>query len=105
MEQEIKNVSEEMDSRGKSPLKSRTASALSYMPGMPAPQVIASGRGRIAERIVETAAENKIPVVEDAFLAGVLAGSPVGAYIPEQTYRAVAVIFSFLERAEQEKLF
>lgn len=89
----------------KRPEKTKTASALSYKQGMAAPRITASGRGRTAERMVELAAENNVPVVEDAVLAEILAESPVGACVPEQTYRAVAVVFSFLERAKKEGWF
>ena len=41
---------------------SRKAVALQYENGSPAPVVVASGMGYLAEKIVEVAAENGVPV-------------------------------------------
>jgi flagellar biosynthesis protein len=67
-----------------------TASALRYTEGSGAPEVVASGRGLIAERIVAAAKEAGIPIREDAVLAEALAALEVGSEIPQELYRAVA---------------
>ncbi len=103
METQDEKKSGKESGRAGTPLK--TAAALSYEAGMPAPRITASGKGRTAERIMATAVENGVTVVEDSFLADILERSPVGSFIPEKTYRAVAVIFSFLERTKKEKWF
>ena len=41
--------------------KAKTAVALSYMPGDAAPKILATGKGAIAERIIETAKEADVP--------------------------------------------
>jgi flagellar biosynthesis protein len=66
------------------------ASALRYTEGSGAPEVVASGRGLIAERIVAAAKEAGIPIREDAVLAEALAALEVGSEIPQELYRAVA---------------
>ena len=86
---------------GRRPLK--TAAALSYTMGDEAPRVVAAGSGRTALRIIESAQEAGIPVVEDEALSSLLYGLPPGALIPENAYRAAAAIFAFLEKAKKEK--
>ncbi|BCA79154.1 EscU/YscU/HrcU family type III secretion system export apparatus switch protein [Desulfuromonas sp. AOP6] len=63
-----------------------------------APRVVASGRGEIAERILQSAKEAGLPVREDADLLEVLARIPVGEEIPEDLYQAVAEILAFVYR-------
>ena len=83
------------------PLK--TASALSYRAGEKAPRVVAAGEGRAALRIIESAEETGVPVIEDEALGALLYGLPPGAFIPENAYRAAAAVFAFLEKAKKEK--
>ena len=73
----------------------KKAAALAYNPGENnAPKVIASGKGIIAEKIVEKAREQKIPVVEDAHLADTLVKVRLGSEIPEELYEVVAEVLS-----------
>jgi flagellar biosynthesis protein len=65
------------------------ASALRYE-GTGAPRVTASGQGYIADRIVEVARENGVPIMEDPALAEALASLELDAEIPEDLYVAVA---------------
>ena len=71
------------------PDKPRRATALRYE-GSGAPKVTATGRGLIADRIVEVARENGIPVREDPALAEALASLELETEIPEDLYTAVA---------------
>lgn len=61
-----------------------------------APRVVASGENRVAERIVETAVEAKIPIVEDAALVSALLLLELGEEIPTELYQAVAKVLSFV---------
>lgn len=63
-----------------------------------APQVVASGRGEIAARIVETARQAGVQVVEDPDLLEVLSRVPVGQEIPVELYQAVAEVLAFVYR-------
>lgn len=74
--------------------KPAVAVALNY-PGAGAPKVTAKGRGAIAEKILELAAENDIPLWQDAGLAGVLAQVDLGDEIPEALYAAVSEVIAF----------
>jgi flagellar biosynthesis protein len=75
----------------------KKASALSYNPGEnKAPKVIASGKGEIANKIIEKAKEAKIPVYEDAHLAESLSHLALGSEIPSELYEVVAEVLSFI---------
>ena len=67
----------------------RRASALRYE-GAGAPKVTASGRGYIADRIIEVARENGVAIREDPALAEALAALELESEIPEDLYTAVA---------------
>lgn len=67
----------------------RKASALSYE-GQGAPRVVASGKGLVAERILEAAREAGVPIREDRALAEALSGLELDTEIPEDLYVAVA---------------
>ncbi len=67
-----------------------------------APKVSASGRGAVAERILEAAREAGVPVREDADLLEILARVPVGDEIPPELYQAVAEILAFIYRMNSE---
>jgi flagellar biosynthesis protein len=71
------------------PERRRRASALHYE-GSGAPKVTAQGQGYIADRIVEVARENGIPIREDRALSEALAALELGEEIPEDLYKAVA---------------
>jgi len=81
-------------------LPRQVAVALGYEPGgaRAAPEVLASGVGLLAERIVERARSLGIPVRQDADLAEVLGKVPVGSEIPAELYEAVAEVLVFIYR-------
>lgn len=56
------------------------------------PRVVAKGRGRTAQRIIEIAKENNIPVYSDVELVEVLYHLQVGQEIPPQLFEAVAEV-------------
>ncbi|WP_300525555.1 EscU/YscU/HrcU family type III secretion system export apparatus switch protein [Aminiphilus sp.] len=69
-----------------------------------APRVVASGKGFVADRIVEIAREAKIPIVEDAALVSALLVLELGEEVPVELYEAVAKILSFVYRLDKERL-
>ena len=60
-----------------------------------APVVVASGMGHLAEKMVEIANENDVPVYEDNSLATVLSQLDLGREIPEELYKAVVDIYAY----------
>jgi flagellar biosynthesis protein len=63
-----------------------------------APQVVASGKGKIAEKIIETARASGIYIKEDPDLLELLAKVPVGDIIPVELYQAMAEVLAFVYR-------
>ncbi len=61
-----------------------------------APQVLASGSGLVAENILKKAREAGIYIQEDPDLIELLAQVPVGEEIPEEMYKAIAEVLSFV---------
>ncbi len=79
------------------------AVALRYDETMVAPRVIAKGRGELARRIVELARFYRVPVEQNPLLARSLFSSvPVGEYIPEALYQAVAEILAIIYRKREQ---
>ena len=76
------------------------AVALSYKHGEdPAPRVVASGRGPVAERILELAKAHGITVRENADVAEMLAALELGEAIPAAAFTVVAEILFYILRA------
>ncbi len=76
------------------------AVALEYDSGSEfAPKVIAGGRGRIAEQILQIAFERGIKVREDADLAEMLSAIDIDSEIPIEAFAAVAEILVYVYRA------
>jgi flagellar biosynthetic protein FlhB len=78
------------------------AVALEYVPGkMPAPVVLAKGRGELAQKIKREARWHEIPIVENKPLAQALYRTvEVGGAIPAKLYTAVAEVLAFIYRAQ-----
>lgn len=76
------------------------AVALEYQPGRrEAPRIVASGRGPIAERIIELAREHGIAVRENADLAEMLEAVGIGEQIPIAAFAVVAEILFYVLQA------
>ena len=60
-----------------------------------APVVVASGMGYLAEKIVEVAADNGVPVYEDNSLATMLSQLELGQEIPPSLYQAIVDIYVY----------
>jgi flagellar biosynthesis protein len=67
-----------------------------------APRVVAVGRGVVAQRIVETAQANGVPLTDNPALAEALSRIPVDHEIPESLYRAVAEVLTFILRTSEK---
>lgn len=67
-----------------------------------APEVVASGQGLLAERILEIASKNEVPFYEHHELVESLATLPIGSEIPPELYELVARILAFVLRLEEE---
>lgn len=65
------------------------------------PKVIAGGRGRVAEQILEVAFAHGIKVREDADLVELLAAIDMDSEIPLDAFAAVAEILTYVYEANQ----
>lgn len=79
---------------------SKTAVALSYEAGDQAPKILATGKGYVAEKIIEAAKEENVPIHKDEKLAATLSKLEIGDYIPKELYGVVAEILVFVDRVE-----
>ncbi len=83
--------------------KPKQAIALSYNPDENAPKVIASGKGLLAEKIIEKAKEADVPVHQDDKLADTLSRLEIGDMIPPELYEVVAEILVFVDAMDKIK--
>ncbi|MBJ9990194.1 MULTISPECIES: EscU/YscU/HrcU family type III secretion system export apparatus switch protein [Paenibacillus] len=92
-----------MSSKPQEPSPSmKKAVALKYAPGdNDAPVVVAKGRGKVADTILETAKEHGVPVQEDAALVEVLSKLDLDQQIPPELYHLVAEVLSYIYRADR----
>lgn len=79
------------------------AVALKYEVGSSdAPKILAMGRGKIAEMIIEKAGEADVTIFRSPLLARALFFSgEIGGEIPELLYQAVAVILAYIYRVDR----
>lgn len=83
-------------SRYNTPNPAGRAVALRYDGGAnTAPIVVASGMGYLAEKIVEVAADNGVPVYEDNSLATMLSQLQLGQQIPDSLFQAIVEIYVY----------
>lgn len=80
------------------------AAAIRYDHGKDkAPTVVASGKGKIAERIIQIAEANDVPLYEDRNLVQVLEALDVNTEIPAELYRAVAEVLVFIYKLNRSE--
>jgi flagellar biosynthesis protein len=84
-------------------MKRKKAAALKYQPGYNAPVITALGAGEIAEKIIDTALKNDVPIIENGDLTEALSKVSVGDNIPSELYQAVAEIIAFIYRLNDEE--
>lgn len=83
--------------------KVKQAIALEYDPSDEAPRVVASGRGVLAEKIIEKSKESDVPVHRDDKLADTLSRLEIGEMIPPELYEVVAEILIFVDSMDKLK--
>jgi FlhB-like protein len=77
--------------------KNDTAVALKYEAGVDvAPKVVAKGRRYLAEKIIEVARANKVPLYADAGLAQALYEVNLDRVVPEELYQLVAEVLAWV---------
>jgi len=79
------------------------AVALKYdVGGLEAPKILAMGRGKIAEMIIERGNDADVTIFQSPLLARALFFSgEIGREIPEMLYQAVAVVLAYIYRVDR----
>ncbi|KIQ94724.1 Flagellar biosynthetic protein flhB [Anoxybacillus thermarum] len=78
-----------------------SAAVIRYEQGDKAPTVVAHGRGYVAEKIIEIAKQNGVPIEQDAALVQHLLDLDLGDTIPPQLYAVIAEILILIEKMER----
>ena len=66
-----------------------------------APKILATGKGHLADKIIEKAKESDVPTYEDSKLANTLSNLEIGDMIPPELYTVVAEILVFVDRTDK----
>ena len=69
-----------------------------------APRVVAKGGGYIAEKILEIARQNNIPIHEDPDLLEILAKVDIMEEIPPELYKVVAELLAYVYRMNKKMI-
>lgn len=83
--------------------RNKTAVALSYSPDETAPKVVATGQGYLADKIIDKAKQEDVPIHKDSKLANTLSKLDIGEYIPPELYSVVAEILVFVDNMDRIK--
>lgn len=84
--------------------KPRQAVAVRYDPEKEgSPRVVAKGKGQIAEKILEIAKANNVPIYEDPDLLEMLALVELFDEVPPELYTAVAEVLVWVYRVNKER--
>ncbi len=85
--------------------KRQSAAAIKYDAQInSAPVIKAKGKGSIAEKIIQIAKENNIPIKEDPELVELLIQLDIEQEIPPELYKVVAEILAFVYRLDKQVL-
>lgn len=90
-------------SKFKSELETQMAVALKYNPDKDnAPIVVAAGNGYLAQKIIELANKNNVPVYQDNSTVSLLSNFTLGSEIAPELYHAIAEIYAYILQAGTE---
>lgn len=81
----------------------KTAVALKYNRGLPAPFIIAKGKNELAERLVRIAVESGVEIADEPGLSEALFEFDVGSFIPEELYEIIAHILAHIMKVRKLK--
>ena len=83
--------------------KIKQVAALKYSPEENrVPEIIAKGSGQVAEKIIEKAIENDVPIYQNDELARALNEFSIGDEIPPELYEIVAEILVFVNSIDKK---
>ncbi|WP_243115034.1 EscU/YscU/HrcU family type III secretion system export apparatus switch protein [Natranaerovirga pectinivora] len=82
--------------------KINKVAAIRYDIDEEAPRVLAKGKGIIADKLLQKAKTEDIPIYKDENLANELSKLDIGTYIPPELYEVVAEVLTFLDNLDQK---
>ena len=83
--------------------KRQSALAISYEKNKDsAPVIVAKGKGTIAERILQIAKDNNIPIHHDPDLIEVLSKLDLGQEIPTDLYKLIAEVLVYVYKSNNK---
>jgi flagellar biosynthesis protein len=83
----------------------KQAVALRYEPKKDrAPKITGTGRGHLAEKILDLARQHNIPIRQDTNLLQILSRLDLNQEVPLEVYQAVAEILAFIYRLSNRTL-
>lgn len=83
--------------------KDKVVAALGYQTSSDvAPKLLAKGKGYVAERILEIATDQDLPVYKDERLAQQLQNLSLGETIPPELYEVVAEVLVFIANVDHK---
>ncbi len=80
--------------------KRRSSVALRWDKSLPAPIVVAKGRGHMAQKIDSLAENSGVPLVRDELLAAGLEPVDVGDFVPPEYWELVARVLIFIRKVQ-----
>lgn len=83
--------------------RNKVAVALSYDQEEEVPRIVASGKGYLADKILEVAKESNVPIHTDEKLTNTLSKLELGDYIPKELYEVVAEVMLFVDKMDKIK--
>jgi flagellar biosynthesis protein len=97
-----KNLKRHLDDLSLPERKKLKAVAIKYEANKDkAPQIIATGKGAIAERILSLADEHNIPFFEDKTLTDLLSNLDLDSQLPPELYTLVAEVLAFVYQLDK----
>jgi len=67
-----------------------------------APKIVAKGKGILAEKIIDLAKQNNIPLYEDPDLIEVLSKLDLGQEIPPELYKLMAEVLIYIYKSNNK---
>lgn len=84
--------------------KQKKAAALKYRRGSEAaPEIVAKGKGELAEKIIALAKKHGVPIREDRDLLEAVSTLDLYDEIPPELYKAVAELLVFIYKLSERK--
>jgi len=82
-------------------LADKRSIAVAYDISLPAPIIVAKGRGRAAERIEKLADAAGVPIVRDGIVYASLEPLDLGEFVPPEYWEIVARVLVFIRKVRK----